>query len=50
MKIKAVSEITGLSDRTIRYYFEQHLIFPIYSENYLGRQTNHITYRWIGNA
>lgn len=39
MKIKAVSEITGLSDRTIRYYFEQHLIFPIYSENYLGRKS-----------
>ena len=39
MKIKVVSEITGLSDRAIRYYFEQHLIFPKYSENYLGRKT-----------
>ncbi len=39
MKIKAVSEITGLSDRTIRYYFEQRLISPQYSENYLGRKS-----------
>lgn len=38
MKIKEVSELTGLSDRTIRYYFEQKLIFPEYSENYLGRK------------
>lgn len=39
MKIKAVSEITGLSDRTIRYYIEQELIFPLYYENYLGRKS-----------
>lgn len=39
MKIKAVCEITGLTDRTIRYYIEQNLIAPIYTENYLGRKT-----------
>ena len=38
MKIKAVSEVTGLSDRTIRYYIEQELIFPSFKENYLGRK------------
>lgn len=39
MKIKAVCEITGLTDRTIRYYIEEKLIFPNYTENYLGRKT-----------
>ena len=39
MKIKAVCELTGLSDRTIRYYIEQKLITPNYTENYLGRKT-----------
>jgi len=39
MKIKAVSDATGLSDRTIRYYIEQALIFPPFSENYLGRKS-----------
>jgi len=39
MKIKAVCELTGLSDRTIRYYIEQNLIAPNYTENYLGRRT-----------
>lgn len=38
MKIKAVCELTGLSDRTIRYYTEQNLISPAYTENYLGRR------------
>ena len=38
MKIKAVCEITGLTDRTIRYYIEEQLISPSYSENYLGRK------------
>ncbi|MBQ6568972.1 MAG: MerR family DNA-binding transcriptional regulator [Clostridia bacterium] len=33
MKIKAISESTGLSDRTIRYYIEQGIIFPDYTEN-----------------
>lgn len=39
MKIKAVCEMTNLSDRTIRYYIEQNLISPAYTENYLGRKT-----------
>lgn len=38
MKMKAVSEITGLSDRTVRYYIEQDLIHPSYMENYFGRK------------
>lgn len=39
MKIKAVCQATGLSDRTVRYYIEQELIAPAYTENYLGRRT-----------
>lgn len=39
MKIKAVCEATGLTDRTIRHYIEEGLIAPEYSENYLGRKT-----------
>ncbi len=39
MKIKKVCELTGLTDRTIRYYIEVKLIFPLYTENYLGRKT-----------
>ncbi len=39
MKIKAVCDITGLTDRTIRYYIEEELISPTYSENYLGRKS-----------
>ena len=39
MKMKAVSEATGLTDRTIRYYIEETLISPMYTENYLGRKT-----------
>jgi DNA-binding transcriptional MerR regulator len=39
MKIKAVCEATGLTDRTIRYYVEEKLISPAYTENYLGRKT-----------
>lgn len=39
MKIKAVCEATGLTDRTIRYYIEEELISPAYTENYLGRKT-----------
>ncbi len=39
MKIKAVCESTGLTDRTIRYYIEEGLISPAYTENYLGRKT-----------
>lgn len=39
MKIKAVCESTGLTDRAIRYYIEEGLISPAYTENYLGRKT-----------
>lgn len=39
MKIKAVCEATGLTDRTIRHYIDEGLIAPEYSENYLGRKT-----------
>ena len=39
MKIKAVCEATGLTDRAIRYYIEEKLISPAYTENYLGRKT-----------
>lgn len=43
MKIKAVCEMTKLSDRTIRYYIEQNLISPTYTENYLGRKNFEFT-------
>ena len=39
MKIKAVCEATGLTDRTVRYYVEEGLISPVFTENYLGRKT-----------
>lgn len=39
MKIKAVCEKTGLTDRTVRYYIEEGLITPSYTENYLGRKS-----------
>ena len=39
MKMKAVCEATGLTDRTVRYYIDENLISPLYSENYLGRKT-----------
>lgn len=39
MKIKTVCELTGLSDRAVRYYIEECLIFPAYTENYLGRKS-----------
>ncbi|MBO5047449.1 MAG: MerR family transcriptional regulator [Clostridia bacterium] len=38
MKIKTVCELTGLTDRTVRYYIEEGLISPLYTENYLGRK------------
>lgn len=38
MKIKAVCEATGLTDRAVRYYIEEGLIEPDYTENYLGRK------------
>ncbi len=39
MKIKEICEKTGLTDRTIRYYIEEQLIAPYYTENYLGRKS-----------
>lgn len=39
MKIKTVCEKTGLTDRTIRYYIEEGLITPSFTENYLGRKS-----------
>ncbi len=39
MKIKAICEATGLTDRTVRYYIEEGLIAPSYTENYLGRRS-----------
>lgn len=39
MKIKAVCEATELTDRTVRYYIEEGLITPSYTENYLGRKS-----------
>lgn len=38
MKIKQVCELTGLTDRAIRYYIEEGLVSPHYTENYLGRK------------
>lgn len=39
MKIKSVSELTGLTTRTIRVYIEEQLIEPNFTENYLGRRS-----------
>lgn len=39
MKIKAVCQATGLTDRTVRYYIEEELLLPDFTENYLGRKT-----------
>lgn len=39
MKIKEVVTVTGLTDRTIRYYIEEGLISPDYTENYFGRKS-----------
>lgn len=39
MKISAVCEQTGLTDRTVRYYTEEGLLSPSYTKNYLGRKT-----------
>ena len=38
MKIKQVCELTGLTDRAIRYYIDEGLVFPAYTENYMGRK------------
>ena len=39
MRIKKVSELTGLSDKTIRFYINQELITPSFKENYIGRRS-----------
>ena len=39
MKIKAVCERTGLSDRAIRLYIENGLLSPEKTENYTGRRS-----------
>lgn len=39
MKMKLVCEKTGLTDRSVRFYIEEGLIHPDYTENYLGRKT-----------
>lgn len=39
IKIKEVCQQTGLTDRAVRYYIEEKLISPDYSENYMGRRT-----------
>jgi len=39
MRMKAVCEATGLTDRTVRYYIEEGLITPDYTETYTGRKT-----------
>ncbi|MBQ9414192.1 MAG: MerR family transcriptional regulator [Clostridia bacterium] len=39
MKIKSVCEQTNLTDRAIRYYIEEGLLAPAFTENYLGRRT-----------
>ena len=39
MKMKTVCELTGLTDRAVRYYIEEELLAPDYAENYLGRKS-----------
>ena len=43
MKIKQVCEATGLTDRAIRYYIEEGLLSPAYTENYMGRRAYDFT-------
>ena len=43
MKIKQVCEATGLTDRAIRYYIEEELLSPSYTENYMGRRAYDFT-------
>ena len=43
MKIKQVCEQTGLTDRAIRYYIEEGLVSPAYTENYMGRRAYDFT-------
>lgn len=39
MKIKQICEQTGLTDRAVRFYIEEGLVSPAYTENYLGRRS-----------
>ena len=39
MKIGAVCQRTGLTDRTVRFYTDEGLLSPSYTKNYLGRKT-----------
>ncbi len=39
MKMKTVCEQTGLTDRAVRYYIEEEILHPSFTENYLGRKT-----------
>lgn len=43
MKIKQVCELTGLTDRAIRYYIDEGLVAPSYTENYMGRRAYDFT-------
>ena len=43
MKIKQVCEQTGLTDRAIRYYIDEGLLSPAYTENYMGRRAYDFT-------
>ena len=38
MRIKEVCKITGLTDKAIRFYINNQLINPSFSENYAGRK------------
>lgn len=38
MRIKEVCRETGLTDKAVRFYINNHLINPTYSENYSGRR------------
>ena len=39
MKIKEMCELTGLTDKTVRFYIDNGLITPECKENYLGRRS-----------
>ena len=39
MKIKAVCDKTGLTDRAVRFYIDEELLTPCCHENYLGRKS-----------
>ena len=47
MKIKAVCEETGLTDRAVRYYIDEGLIKPEFTENYVGRRSYDFTFEDI---